>query len=55
MGEILTIIAIDVYGSAEGLGDASTMVAAPLLQTTIQNLQGLAAHTRAASAFSSSR
>jgi hypothetical protein len=46
---------MDVHGSAEGLGDASTMLAAPLLQTTIQNFPGLARRTRAASAFSSSR
>jgi hypothetical protein len=55
MGEILTILRWDVHRSAGDLGDTSTMVAASLLQTTIQNFPGLAPRTRAASAFSSSR
>ena len=68
MGEILTIIAMDVHGSARGLGAASLRLLAlacplhrrwlfqpqKLLQITIQIFPGLALRTRAASAFSSS-
>jgi hypothetical protein len=55
MDEILMVIAMDVHGSAEGVGCASTMVASPVAADHDSEFPRACPRSRSASAFSSLR